>query len=222
MDIKITSEVEMVAGFIANKIINQIDLGKKVLFFASGGSAIAVTSEMAKIIKQHSHQNLTVILADERFGSIGHKDSNWQQLLDKGFDLPQAKLIPIITGKDIIETTQEFNVTLEKELKKADYKIGLFGVGKDGHTAGILRNSEAVKSQNWACSHVVPPFERVTITTKTILKLDEAVLWAQGNEKWKIIEELRDDDIDINTQPAQILKKVPILTIFTDYPGSRV
>ena len=217
MNIKNTSEVKLVAEFIVDKILNQDNLGEKILFFVTGGSSIAVGSKIAKLLKIHTCKNITIMMTDERFGPVGHKDSNWQQLLDKGFDLPQARLIPIINGHDIAETTNEFNVTLEKELKKADYKIGLFGVGKDGHTAGLLPNSEAVKSQNWACSHVMPPFERITITTKTILKLDEAVIWAQGNEKWKIIEELRDDDIDINTQPAQILKKVPLLTIFTDY-----
>jgi 6-phosphogluconolactonase/glucosamine-6-phosphate isomerase/deaminase len=50
-----------------------------------------------------------------------------------------------------------------------------------------------------------------------IEKLDEAVVWAQGKDKWKIVENLLGENIPIDKQPAQILKKVPLLTIFSDY-----
>ena len=39
------------------------------------------------------------MLTDERYGPVGHPDSNWSQLLQKGFDLPQAKLVPVLTGR---------------------------------------------------------------------------------------------------------------------------
>ena len=217
MNINTTTDVKVVAEFITDKILKQLSAGKKVLFFATGGSSIAVASKMAELLKNTSYKNLTVMMTDERYGPLHHADSNWQQLLEKGFDLPQATLIPIIDGSDINKTTEKFNLELEKELKKADYKIGLFGVGKDGHTAGIIPKSDAVKSQAWACNHKTPQFERITITPKTIEKLDEAVIFMQGEEKWKVVEDLETKDIDINLQPAQILKKVPLLTLFTDY-----
>jgi 6-phosphogluconolactonase/glucosamine-6-phosphate isomerase/deaminase len=217
LNINTITDVKVVAEFVTDKILKQLDVGKKVLFFVTGGSCIPIAVKISEILRNLDCKNLTVIMMDERYGPLGHADSNWQQLLEKGFNLPQAKLIPIIDGSDINKTTEKFNIQLEKEFKKADYKIGLFGVGKDGHTAGIIPNSEAVKAQNWACHHQTPQFERITITPKTVAKLDEAVVFMQGQEKWQVVEDLEKKDIDINLQPAQILKKVPLLTIFTDF-----
>lgn len=215
--IKTTTKAEEAAGFVATSILNQLKSGKKVLFFVPGGSAIMVAVKVAEILREHPHQNLTVTLTDERYGPVDHFNSNYFQLLEKGFNLPEAKLIPVLADEDLNITTQKFNQELEKELKIAEYKIGLFGVGADGHTAGILPNSEAVNCQGLVCSYNTPIFSRITITPKVIEKLDEAIVWAQGAEKWEMLKNL-EKEIDINLEPAQILKKVPLLIIFTDRP----
>ena len=46
--------------------------------------------------------------------------------------------------------------------------------------------------------------------------LDEIILYAVGESKWKILEKL-EMDLPIEDMPSQVLKKVPLLTIFTDY-----
>ncbi len=216
INIKTTTNVEDPARFIANSIIRRLGEGKKVLFFVTGGSSIAVASKIAELLVGKLLINLTVMLTDERYGPLNHKDSNWYQLMQKGFDLPGAILIPILIGEDINITTEKFNTILSKQLEKADYKIGLFGVGKDGHTAGNLPGSIAVKSRDLASHYDTPAFSRITMTPQAIQKLDEAVVWMQGEEKWQVVKDLLESNIDIVKQPAQILKKVPLLTIFTD------
>ncbi len=216
IDIKTTTEAQTAAEFIADRILRQLELGRNVLFFVTGGSSIAVGVKTADLLRKHQHQNLTVMLTDERHGEIGHADSNWQQLMDKGFDLPQAKLIPILTGDNLDLTTEKFNENLAYEFNVAEYTIGLFGVGKDGHTAGILPDSPAVQSQDLACGYSTPTFSRITITPELIEKLDEAVVFMQGEEKWSVLKDL-EENINIKKQPAQIFKKNPKLTIFTDF-----
>lgn len=205
------------AEFIASAILQKLEAGKKVLFFVTGGSSVAVGSEVSKILKNHPHQNLTVMLTDERYGPVGHPDSNWQQLLQKGFSLPEAKLIPVLTGDDTKITVEKFNKNLEEEFKNADYKIGLFGIGKDGHIAGNLPGSESVISKDLAFGYDTQAFCRITITPVAIEKLDEAVVWMQGSDKWPVIKDLEEKDLNIIEQPAQVLKKVPLLTIFSDF-----
>ena len=219
-NIKTTNNSEEVADFTVSSILNQLNSNKRVLFFVTGGSSIIVGVRVAELLQNYPHHNLTIMLTDERYGSVGHRDSNWQQLLDKGFILPQAKLIPVLFGDDKKNTVEKFNQNLIKEFKKAEYKIGLFGVGVDGHTAGILPESEAILSLNLACGYDIPTFSRITITPKAIEKLDEVVVWAQGKDKWSVIKNLNKNS-DIIKQPAQILKRVPLLTIFTDYLGRR-
>jgi len=214
--IKTTSNPKATAEFIAGRILSYLENDKNVLWLVPGGSAITVAVETAKIIAEYPHVNLTVTLTDERYGAVGHKDSNWQQLKERGFSLPQARLLQVLEGKDLIVTTEKFNTIIDEELEKADYRIGLFGIGADGHTAGILPASSAAESKEWVSSYQAPQFERITVTSKTIEKLDEAVVWAQGKEKWYVIADLN-RDIDVKKQPAQILKKVPTLTIFTDF-----
>ncbi len=216
MEIVTTEDIKVPAEFITRKILAQLELGKKVLWFATGGSAIAVQVLAAEIISKQPHEGLTITLTDERYGPIGHKDSNWQQSLEKGFNLPDAKLMPILTGDSLEETTEKFNQLLKEEFPKAQYKIGLFGVGTNSHTAGIMPGSGAVDSDDFAYGYKSDPYERITITTKTILMLDEAVVWMHGKEKWPVIENLS-REIPINEAPVQILKQVPQLTIFTNY-----
>lgn len=215
LNIKTTNKAEDAANFVANSILNQLKSGKKVLFLVPGGSAIAVAVKVAEILREHPHQNLIVTLTDERYGPVDHFNSNYFQLLEKGFNLPEGKLIPILSDEDLNITTQKFNQELEKELKIAEYKIGLFGIGADGHTAGILPKSEAINCQKLVCSYNTPIFSRITITSAMIEKLDEVVVWAQGAEKWEVLKNLQ-NDISVDLMPAQMLKKVPLLTIFSD------
>lgn len=220
-EIKTTTNPEDAANHVVLSILNQLQLGKHVLFFTTGGSSISVAVKVSDILREHPKQtltqNLTVMMTDERYGPVGHADSNWQQLIEHGFNLNQAKLIPILTGDSRDITTEKFNAVLDQELKAADYKIGLFGIGKDGHTAGILPGSPAISSENLAFGYDTETFSRITMTPKAIEKLDEAVVWVQGEEKWEVVENLKEKSIDIINQPAQVLKKVPLLKTFTDY-----
>jgi 6-phosphogluconolactonase/glucosamine-6-phosphate isomerase/deaminase len=219
MSLKIitTTNVEDPAKFIAETIIKKLSEGKSVLFFVTGGSSVAVASKISELLEGKSLTNLTVMLTDERYGPLKHENSNWFRLVKNGFNVPGSTFVPILVGEGIISTTQKFNTVLDQQLKTADYKIGLFGIGKDGHTAGILPGSIAVESQDLAASYDTPIFVRITITPKTIEKLDEAVVWMQGEEKWPVVKNLIESDLEIIKQPAQILKKIPLLTIFTDY-----
>ena|SRR3989344_3615285 len=216
LNIQTTTNTGVAAEFLASKILEQLKLGKNVLWFVPGGSSIAVAVETSRIISKYPHKNLTVIIADERYGSVGHQNSNWQQIQKQGFNLPESKLIPILNGEDITTTTKNFNNILKEELSKANYKIGLFGVGANAHTGGIMPKSGAVNSPDLAHGYKAEQFERIAITPKTIIQLDEAVVFMQGKEKWWVLQDL-EKDISVFDEPVQVLKKVPLLTIFTDF-----
>jgi len=217
LNIKTTKDIEEIADFVAGSINRKLEKGKRVLWFVTGGSSIKVQSRIANKIKTNLPGRLVITLTDERFGEENHSDSNWFQLKQLGFEIPNAKIIVFLTGESFRETTERLREVIKEEIKKADYKIGNFGIGIDGHTAGILPNSEAVNSKELVCAYGTPQFDRITITPKVILELDEAVVWMQGEDKWQVVKDLIENDIEIIKQPAQILKKVPLLTIFTDY-----
>jgi len=211
-----TSNIEPVADFMAGQIIKELAEGRHVLWFIPGGSAINVAVLTAKKITKHDHHNLTVTLTDERYGPFGHSDSNWQQLDEAGFILPEAKLVPVLADFSFLESTKIFAANLKRELTEADYIIGLFGVGLDGHTAGILPNSPAVFTKELTCAYDNGNFKRITITPQVIAYFNEAVVFAQGEAKWPVLKQLN-QSLEVTNQPAQILKTINKLTIFSDY-----
>lgn len=220
LNIKTTTKIEDAAEFVASAVWRELEAGKRVLLFLAGGSSVSVGVKIADILKAKAVgnllKNLTVTLTDERYGPTDYFNSNFFQLIEKGFSLPEAKIIPILIDEDKNITVAKFNENLNEEFTKAEYKIGLFGVGIDGHTAGILPESEAIHSLHLAFGYETATFSRITMTFKAIEKLDEAIVWAQGKDKWKVLEDLQ-INIDLVKQPVQILKKIPLLTIFSDY-----
>jgi len=210
--------------YLYQTISEKLKSGKKVLWLLTGGSGIKIEVEVSKRLNGQDLSNLSVILTDERFPLSGgdlvnHADSNWKQIIQAGFELKGANLMPILEGKDVQATTNDFEEKLST-LLDMDFKIGLFGMGADGHTAGILPGSAAAsESFQLASFYETVDFIRVTMTFPAIEKLDEAVLCAFGEEKRPALENLQKMDLPIEQQPAQILKRLPKLTIFNDQIG---
>lgn len=205
-----------IGNFIAERILEKLEDNQKVLWLVPGGSAIIVAVAAAKVIATHDHHNLTITLSDERYGLLNHPDSNWRQLRDAGFSLPEAKLIPVLTEYDLMKTNEIFAYNLERAISEASYVIALLGLGADGHTAGILPNSLAVSSPELTCAYEAGNYKRITITPVAAVKINEAIVFAQGESKWPALKELA-KTLDIKEQPAQILKQIEQVTIFTDY-----
>ncbi|HSX30230.1 MAG TPA: 6-phosphogluconolactonase [Candidatus Saccharimonadales bacterium] len=214
---KITS-IEPVAAHIAGLLVHSLNLDNRTLWLVPGGSSIAVTAAVCKLLEGEDLHNLYVTLTDERYGPVGHKDSNWQQMVDAGLTLPGARLVPVIGGQDRLTTTNTFNQTMQALLDGVEYRIGFFGVGADGHTAGILPGSPAVTAETLVTSYRGNDFERITITPKAIARLDAAVVYGVGHDKAPVFDSL-ESSRPLDEQPAQALKMVADLTIFNDCKG---
>ena len=130
--------------------------------------------------------------------------------------MPGVNLYRPLIGRGIKETTTAFNNWLETQFATADYKLGIFGLGVDGHTAGIKPNSKATESIDLATSYKADDFERITISFIAIKMIDEAIIQASGDSKKLIVREFTFDGFPINEKPAQILKKIPISTLYTN------
>jgi len=205
------------ASALATSITSRLQQGKRVLWLLSGGSGIDIAIKTQGLLNADLDlTNLYVSLTDERFGSLNHADENWNQLIAAGLNLPGAHLYRPLLGQDIITTTRLFNDWLGEQFSAADYKVGIFGMGTDSHTAGIKPNSEPDDMQDYAYSFKAEDFERITISTLAIKRLDEAITQASGGDKLNAITQLLGDDYPVNIQPAQILKSVKLSYLYTD------
>ncbi len=208
---------DQAASALAASITDKLSLGKRVLWLLSGGSGIDIAIKtQALLTPDLDLTNLYVSLTDERFGALNHADENWTQLISAGFDLPGAQLYRPLSGQDIATTTSLFNNWLGEQFSAADYKVGIFGIGTDNHTAGIKPSSEPADIQDYAYSFTGEDFERLTISTLAIKRLNEAVIQASGNDKLAAVKRLLNDNYPVDTQPAQILKSVKLSSLYTD------
>lgn len=212
---------EPVIAHLTLQISRHLALGHKVLWLVPGGSGIAIAVEVAKQLPAADTSNLIVSLTDERYGPLGHSVSNWDQLIKAGFSLADAKLLPVLTGSTIEETTRSYSRLLRDCLKQADFSIALAGIGADGHTFGIKAHSPATISHDTVVAYEADDFYRLTPTLKFIKKLDEVVVYAIGQEKHAQLNNL-DRDLAITEQPAQLLKQLKKIVIFNDYKGEEL
>ncbi len=208
--------IEKAAQFTADKLIEHLTNGEHVLLLLSGGSGSAIAIAVNKLLADTDLSKLVVSMTDERYGDIGHPDENWQQLLDAGLNLPGATLYRPLIGTDIESTTDAFNNWLFDQFQSVDYSFGIFGMGPDGHTAGIKPASAAVVSAQLASHFKGSDFDRITITFPAIQKISEAVIQASGVDKRQAISDLINKDIPLDIQPAQILKTIPKSILYTN------
>jgi 6-phosphogluconolactonase/glucosamine-6-phosphate isomerase/deaminase len=211
-------DVAPVVDFLVGRLSMALEGSKKVLWLVPGGSAITIATMVSQRLGGLPLHNLRVSLTDERFGPPGHPDSNWQQLMQSGFALPGAVLEPVLHGQTIMDDCLAFDQWLAGQLADCDYSLGFFGMGSDGHTAGILPQSSAADAPSIAAQYDGGAFQRITMTGKAIAQLDEAVLYAVGQEKAAALAML-DQTVAPREQPAQYLKLVNKLTVFNDHKG---
>jgi 6-phosphogluconolactonase/glucosamine-6-phosphate isomerase/deaminase len=211
------STPEPAAKYVASCIAAQLTAGRSVLWLLSGGSAIDVAMATLPHFAGVSTTGLTVSLIDERYGPVGHKDSNWHQLAEAGFQISGATLHPVLDGTPQNEAAEHFGDFLESEFNIADYAVGLLGVGADGHTSGILPHSPAVTASGLVFAYDGAQYQRITTTAAALERLDEAVIYAVGDAKWSVLDQL-ETDISPADQPAQLLKAISRVVIFTDRP----
>lgn len=210
---------ENIVPYLVEALKTHLANGEKVLLLVSGGSGIAVSSEVSKQLIGSDLTGLYVTLTDERYVPFGHKDENWQQLLDTGFDLPGAQTYRVIQEGDVNReiTASAFEKTLEDWVNLADFSVGLFGIGPDGHTSGIKPDSPAVHAEAWTSEYTGEDFERITTTPNFISQLDEVITYAVGKPKFETLAKLIHENLPVDEQPAQVLKEAARSTLFTDY-----
>ncbi len=212
------TDTEPVIQYLTDTLSSHLAKGEKVLWILSGGSGGKVCAEVSKRLTG-SLDNLITTLSDERYVPFGDIDENWQQLIDGGFSVPGATTYRPIAGKNRATTAKELGDFIKKAIDEADYKIGLFGIGTDGHIAGLKPETSAVNAAGWTTDFTGDDFQRITMTFDAIKHLDEVILQAMGPDKTNVIEALLYQDLPITEQPAQILKSFDKSILFTDYKG---
>ena len=204
---------------LGRRLVDELTRGPGVLWLVPGGSNVAAAVEIMRGIPAGLSGGLAVTLTDERFGPVGHADSNWFQLEAAGFDAGNAVTEPVLTGIDDMEAAAaDFAARLESLLARSRVVIGHFGMGDDGHIAGILPHSPAASARGLVCHYKTPRHDRISCTFDAIRRCDVAFLITHGVSKLGPLADLR-RNLGLDVQPAQILKELPEAYVCHDASG---
>jgi 6-phosphogluconolactonase/glucosamine-6-phosphate isomerase/deaminase len=218
-----TSYIQPGIDDLAKCLQSSLNSGHRVLWLISGGSNITATVEVMGKLDAQTTKNLSLMLADERFGPVGHPNSNGAQLLQAGFAPGSANLIEVLVdGLDLAATRNRYEEVARAAFAAADEIIGQLGIGNDGHIAGILPNSPAALSTEFVCAYETPEFTRLTLTKSPLEQMAVAYAFVFGDSKSEALELLHDESPPFADQPAQILKTIPKAYVYNDQIGENI
>src|SRR3989338_1207411 len=256
MKITISPKSKLFPGFatrIEKEIKDNVTM-HNVLLFLSGGSCIKAYPYLAESIlrlfrnsEDDDIQNLTILQVDERFQPKKKEDSNAYQMEKAGLwktcQKANLEYYTVSQERSLGDSVEFYNDTMKKfnisrmpqfdkegtQRKKKMYQIGVFGIGEDGHTAGLLRGYESY----WNTESFYVGYEnsgqfknRITLTPCSIKKMDMIFVLVQGDKKKKVLKKLNhltmkqcsnEDEKELeNKFPAVVLSDIPQVEIFTD------
>lgn len=199
-----------------------------VLLLVSGGSALGILDYVGST---SMGENLTISVLDERFSgdaSINNfaqmqKSDFYQLAFDAG-----ASFFGTLPRPN--ESMPELKARWETNLKnwRKENPDGLiiasFGMGADGHTAGIFplidkeKFRELFESENWVTAYTAETQygERITTTATFISKIDIGLVYVCGADKKTKLSEVIKNQSEINTLPALLWHKIKDTRVFTD------
>jgi 6-phosphogluconolactonase/glucosamine-6-phosphate isomerase/deaminase len=196
---------------IAGKIALCLSRGQRALFLASGGSSADVVVDACARLRTAFIDNgealklLSVTLVDERYGPVGHADSNWRLLLGKGFDPSPFDACPVLDGsadgvsdEGLAATTERFAEYLARAAARHSrgdlFIAAAFGIGADGHTAGLLPGTAAASldpgGAEYATGYRTATYARVTMAPAFFAHIDYAALWVNDSAKRDALERM--------------------------------
>ena len=204
---------------MAVEIAEALVAGKRVLWLVCGGSNIPLAAQAMDMVRAQAGGEigtLTVGQTDERYGDVGHKDSNWQQMIEVEFDFAGVQTMPILTGAPLDETVRAYAKNLAEAFAKNDVVVAQFGIGADGHIAGMLPHTGGLAATELAFGYDSPPFVRITMTPPAFARITSAYAFAFGEPKHDAVTKLWQKDLTIDEMPCQILKRIPESYFYSD------
>lgn len=217
--------------YISNMLVAHAH--QHILLLLSGGSAFAIL----KHIEMSSFgPHITIAMVDERF-TRDERGNNFLHLTQTDFYKKAGE-----QGSQFLESVpkqgerqEDFAYRIKEEIEvhfyahPNSYALGIFGIGEDGHTAGIFPTTEKVFSSLYKTSEFyiaitqekhAYPF-RTTVTPTFIEEvLDDVVLYAVGTNKCEnILDYMYNRTFSQHEIPALIPASHPQSILFTDCPS---
>jgi 6-phosphogluconolactonase/glucosamine-6-phosphate isomerase/deaminase len=185
-------------------------------------------------IKDVSFNNVTAVILDERFDQT-NENNNFSQIenlswssyfLENGGTFISTKVLDTDTQKSLAE---RFEMQIEKWITKNPNGrvIALFGMGNDGHTAGIFPYPEnkVFFDEMFDGERIIASYDadtknkfskRITTTNALFKRIDLGFAYIFGNDKKAALDDFRSGIKEVSELPVMFLKNIKKIKIVTD------
>ncbi len=205
--------------------------GTEMLFVVAGGSSLGVLDHVSE---ENLSSEMTVVVTDERVSD--ELDINnyaqlqatpfWNKLVrHDAFSIPTELL-----GRTSAELRDSYDAALKKwrEDFPKGIVIGLYGIGEDGHTAGIIPGVYSDKEfdgryQGARWAEELEALDRGTFPSRVTTTLsfmrdcvDVAVFFASGKAKESALKRALATDGSVYETPARVMHEMKKAAVFTD------
>jgi len=198
-----------------SRAVSILGLEGSVNLFLSGGSSFDVFRAADDVISDSQASQTSLFQIDERYGMVGHKDSNWNLTDDIRLDR-YASIHPILKPHTApAETAKDYEQSVQDALVDGT-NVAILGVGDDAHVAGVKpmppKRFEVSFSGKQVANYEWEDYSRITLTLEALMKFDRLVVFASGEAKQIVIDSL-DQERSVHNSPIHGLINHPDLTI---------
>ena len=190
---------------ILNKAINNRG---RASFAVSGGSTPKLLfEELSHLDLNWSKVDLTLV--DDRWVDSDHKDSN-ELLVKTHLIKNKAANVNFVPLKNSAKNSKEGVALTENVLKSFElpFDLIILGMGTDGHTASLFPCSDDLsdgmdlntKNTFISITPKTAPYERISLTAKSIFDANQVILHLNGSNKLHTLEKAMNIS-DSNTMP---------------------
>ncbi|TKB48527.1 6-phosphogluconolactonase [Ferrimonas sediminicola] len=191
---------KVLAAKIAGQLQEAIDARGKAALVVSGGSTpLMLFSELSR--QAIDWQDVYITLADERWVSPEHADSN-ERLVREHLLVRRAAKAKFRGLKNIYSVVDEGVGMTEEVLSNLPrpFDVVVLGMGNDGHTASLFPCSEQLQlglTTGRTCLAVHPttaPHGRLSLSLKAILDSKQIYLHLHGDPKREVLRQVLTSD----------------------------
>ena len=150
----------------------------------------ALASEPVKI----SHW-LRILVSDERHVPLDSPDSNFGMMrgMIHALGISETHVLRVHTEWPLEKAADRYDAALRGYLRKGGrIKLGLLGLGADGHTASLFSGSDILRGQGRYAVAVKREsgHNRISLTRDLLLKAEQIVFMATGVEKREVVHKM--------------------------------
>ncbi len=200
---------------LAQKLSDSLSSGP-VLWLVSGGSNIQIEVNVLNQLEKSLTSNLKILLSDERFGPKGHKDSNYYQLMSSGLNLKNASFPDILQGNPSPEEAKGVYLKMFNKFKGQSKVIGQFGIGDDGHIAGVLPFTLGATTLDSVVYYESRPYNRLSLSLRALKDIDISYVFCFGANKLNALKRLKAAQESLDSFPSLILNDMKNVTVYND------